>query len=356
MMKERESNIELLRILATLGVITLHINLKILPMIPFNSVQSKILYIGESLTIGSVNVFLLISGFFLGKANKRSLWKPIEMIIELIIIKISFYAVSCILGTQAFCIQNFLFALIPNNYYVIFYVVLYVISLYMNEATRYLSEREFRSLIIILIFLFSIWPSMVDVAGDLLGKSIDNLSSVTREGSAYGYNIVHFSVMYLIGSYFRNSPVSKKTLFLYALIFFMIAVVYFLARFAHRGTGFRLGTEFSYCNPVIVFLSISIFLLFTKLKIKNNRAINRMAKASYTVYLTHPWFLRRFPLERIAHFSPIMMVVALTAVVISVFLVCWVLHELWNWSTKKAFYCLEKRSLFLLIEDKNGCK
>lgn len=42
-----------------------------------------IIYLGETLSIATVNMFVLISGYFMCRSNSRYIWKPIEMIMEL---------------------------------------------------------------------------------------------------------------------------------------------------------------------------------------------------------------------------------------------------------------------------------
>ena len=62
--RERQSNIELLRILVMLGVVVLHMNLYGLKMAAEFSGKFIFMHFTESLFICAVNVFVLITGYF----------------------------------------------------------------------------------------------------------------------------------------------------------------------------------------------------------------------------------------------------------------------------------------------------
>ena len=88
--RERDSNIELLRILATLGVLFLHFNTASdsYALLNASGTNRVILYLLETVSICGVDLLVLISGYFMVNQSQCSLWKPIELIIQ-----------SCLLGT-----------------------------------------------------------------------------------------------------------------------------------------------------------------------------------------------------------------------------------------------------------------
>ena len=86
---ERNSNIELLRILCAISVILLHFNIT---GIPLSTGLNKVLLYGfEALTIVAVDMFILISGYFLCQTEKRNYKKIVEIIAEVICIKVFLY-------------------------------------------------------------------------------------------------------------------------------------------------------------------------------------------------------------------------------------------------------------------------
>lgn len=80
--KIRESNIEVLRILSTIGGIVLHYNLNagIFADKAMDTFSYWILYCLESMSVCAVDLFLVISGYYMCSSNKRNLWKPIELV------------------------------------------------------------------------------------------------------------------------------------------------------------------------------------------------------------------------------------------------------------------------------------
>ena len=91
---KRQSNIELLRIIAACGVIILHYNNPNIgggfAAVNDGSINQGILTFFESLSICAVNLYVLISGYFMRDSMKRDFLKPVELIAQLIIIELAF--------------------------------------------------------------------------------------------------------------------------------------------------------------------------------------------------------------------------------------------------------------------------
>ena len=98
----RLSGIELLRIIAMAGVIILHYNNGQigggLKFVSEGSVQQYLLYFTENLFIGAVDLFVMISAFFLCTTNKRKSIKVFELILQVILFDEAFYIASIIRG------------------------------------------------------------------------------------------------------------------------------------------------------------------------------------------------------------------------------------------------------------------
>ena len=91
----RNSNIELLRILSIIGVIILHYNYELyggaFSYVTPHSINEFILYLLEYSNIVAVDIFVLISGYFLSQNNSRSIIKPLKLIVQVIFIAAVFY-------------------------------------------------------------------------------------------------------------------------------------------------------------------------------------------------------------------------------------------------------------------------
>lgn len=88
MEKERMSNIELLRILASVGVVLLHYYLHVQSTIAgmghlqIERINEIALTVLRMVSISAVDLFVLISGYFLVNSLKRNWWKPIRLLAQ----------------------------------------------------------------------------------------------------------------------------------------------------------------------------------------------------------------------------------------------------------------------------------
>ena len=88
-----------------------------------------------------------------------------------------------------------------------------------------------------LLLLFSVYPTFVDVLGEFTHKEYIGLSSVGMYGSQWGYSIINFSLMYIIGAYLRMYPDKNNIAKNIARIYFGVVVLTIWA-FVNNKTGF----------------------------------------------------------------------------------------------------------------------
>lgn len=109
--KERKSNFELLRCILILFVIILHYNNRniggALQYVAPGSTSYYFLYMIEALAICAVNVFVLISGYFLSVSKTRKVNKGIYLLISCIGYKILSFGVDIAVGRIAFSRRSF---------------------------------------------------------------------------------------------------------------------------------------------------------------------------------------------------------------------------------------------------------
>ena len=91
----RKSGVELLRILAACAVIVLHYNGMGKALISSSGLSHELLALFECICVCAVNLFIMISGYFLCKSDKRTWDKPVYLLILLSLI----VAISYISGT-----------------------------------------------------------------------------------------------------------------------------------------------------------------------------------------------------------------------------------------------------------------
>ena len=208
---ERQSNIELLRILAIMGVIVLHYNNVSmgggLSYVQKGTLNFYVLYFLETIFACAVNLFVIISGYFMCRSNKRSLWKPIELIVQVVLFSLSLYILSSLIKGNPITLKHLTGSLLPKNYFVILYSCVYVISPFINVLFNKLPQRIINQMMTCALLLFSVYPTMVDLLAAFTGKQemIIGLSSIGMYGSQWGYTIVNFVLMYSIGAYIKKT-------------------------------------------------------------------------------------------------------------------------------------------------------
>lgn len=345
----RSSNIEALRILAIIGVMVLHYNNPVIgggiTYAQEGSPNFYVLYVLESLFACGVDLFVLISGYFMCESRTRNLWKPIELVIQVMLFREGIYCLRVLLRVVPFSLKTAITTLLPVNYFVILYCVVYLLSPYINLMVDNLSVRSFRNLMTITICIFAVYPTLVDVLGELRGGEFIGLSTVGMYGSQWGYSAVNFLLMYLIGSYMKRGapkisgwPVNKLLISLAASITIMVI----WARINDKIGFFTERSAWEYCNPVLIFEAVVIFVLFTKIDIGVNPVINKLADGVFSVFLLHQFFIPYLQIEKYVSGSLPLMIAHMFMSVIIIYGVCSVAHLAYHAIMNPVFNVLSK--------------
>ena len=290
---ERQSNIELLRIFAMIGVIILHYIAS-----PGHVLENAIdeggyysIALVNSLYVCAVDLFVFISGFFMWKSKEVSVKKPIQLLVELILFQELLAFVSVIHKGESF--RHCLNMLLPQNYFVTLYVALYFISPLINKSLNSLTKEQYKYWLTALVLLFSIEPILIDVLEGIKGSDIMGASTIGILGSESGYTIVTFLLIYIIGAYFGRFQIrwSKKKGVSIALSTVLILTVW---KIIEIRLGRSIGAE-HYQNPVIILEAVAIFMLFSHIKIQS-KIINQISKTCFTVFIIHANFIKRLPI------------------------------------------------------------
>lgn len=347
----RQSNIELLRIFAMCGVIVLHYNNESIGggFAYATEVNLHILYFLESCFICAVDLFILISGYFLCECQKRTLTKPFELLVQVIFFNEVLYFISTLIHRENISIKHVILRLIPVNWFVILYITLYLISTFINmmiqkaESTNMLSK-----LVFVMALLFSVYPTLVDMLGEISQKEYTGLSSIGAYGSQWGYSIVNFSLMYMIGAYLRKKEF-KHTNKVNHLVYFLVAAFFLMiwAVFNDKIGFFKERSAWEYCNPIVIFMAVEIFLVFKKTDIGPNKSVNGLANTSFTVYLLHPFFFRFIKISRFVTLNPFVMLLHIVTSTIAIYLACALIHEIYSMTLTPILEILYKKITFL---------
>lgn len=355
-MPQRESNVELLRIIAAIGVIVLHYNNPIIgggfTFVRSHGLSDYFLTVMESVFICAVDLFVLISGYFLSKKNSRNIFRVFELFFQTILYTLVFYIFSIVIGNNTFSVRRLFGCFIPTNWFVTLYAVLFLISPFINIAYNNLSRQSKKLMVGLMVVLFSIYPTLVDILSEFCHKQFYGLSSIGMYGSQYGYSIVNYILMYTIGCYLADNSLKNgidsknrtgKKDRIVVHLFLVIAIITLWSRL-DLIIGYEVErTAWEYCNPLVVYEAVLIFILFRRIKI-NNAVINKIASGTFSVYLAHEHFLPFLKIEKYLKFdSVIITVIHLLVSVIVVFTLCLFVDLIYKVLVKRIIGALKDR-------------
>lgn len=276
--KERDSNMELLRIVAMLMVLSVHANFGAIGF-PYTKESvdyptvTLFRYFWESISIVCVNVFILLSGWYGIRFSKQGLWK---ILFQALFFSIGMYVLCIITDSATFDWQDLIHAVFLTNdlyWFVISYIGLYILSPVLNIYCAHSEQKSFGVLLLCFFVLQSVWGWFS-----------------CEEQFMQGYSIVSFCGLYLLARYLRQYPnkasmLNKKAdLCLY--LFFSTATAlcgYISTRLNINGVPTRL---LAYNSPFVILASVYLVLYFSKLSF-NNDWINKIAYYCFGVYLLH---------------------------------------------------------------------
>lgn len=327
--RSRNSSIELLRIITIIGVIILHYNGLAMGYAK-DSFEYYYLYFIEYVCICAVNLFVLISAFFLSSTQKRSFKKVISLLIQLIIFRCFLYIFNVINGKMIISFKSLLICILPINYYIILYLTLYIISPYINVMINVLDKNKLKKLVLILFLVFSVWNTSVDLLQNMLGEPLAGLSTVGLGGDQGGYTIVNFVLLYFVGAYIRKYDLKISTFAAWSGIVLLIVLLFFIF-IVENSFGIQGTITWNYNNPLIIILASLVLFAFMRLNINNNKVINEISKATFTCYLFHSDFLYYLKIESAAEKGIGYLAVHQIASAIVLFLMSYVVYRIYDY-------------------------
>lgn len=237
----------------------------------------------------SCSIFVLITGYYtvLQSSTRKIYKKMINIIIKLFIYSISIYIVLLLTGYADFSIKNLMimgFPLFFGHWYIICYTVGILVAPLLNKILCRLSKSEFFSLISLLLLIWSIIPTFINFLWIF---------------STFDF----FIIMYVIGAFIklyfpfeRAEKYRKKifTIFFSSLLMLIISVLVIdmLALKLNSNFLINIATYFREYNSIIsVILSISSFLFFGTLKLKNYHNLYSLSNNSLGIYIIHDCYL-----------------------------------------------------------------
>lgn len=281
---ERNSSIELLRIISMIMIVSCHFathggfsfDIKILsiPRLWWNFIE-----MGGNL---GVDIFVLISGYFLVTNDGKifNLNRILKFWGQVFVYSIVIYFVFCVIGVCDFELISCIKSVFPITFnawwFASAYFVLYLIHPFINMLLQKLDKKTYQILIVAQLILWCIIPTFTT--------------------SKYQSNsLVWFVTLYCVAGYVRLFGLNPRfTLKNYIGFFGLFSVLRYLSCIILMAIGTKIplaasGSLFFYIQQsVLTFLSaLSIFMVFEKCNIGHIKWINIVASATFGVYLIH---------------------------------------------------------------------
>ena len=276
--KERDSNMELFRILAMFLVLVVHADFFSLGAptsaeISTSSLSSFSRLFFESLSIGCVNMFVLLSGWYGIRPKIKSFG---NFIFQCAFFLFGIYAFCLLFHLSQLNIQGLMgcLLLLKWNWFIKAYLLLYILSPVLNSFVELSTQKQHRNILICFFIFQSFFSWMVNAA-------------VFFES---GYSTISFVGLYLLARYvakYKNTLVQYDRtvyLFIFALVTLLGAIASYL--FGRFGIPYLPGLIFRYDNPVVILASLSLLIYFSKLRF-HSKVINWIGSSSFAVFLLH---------------------------------------------------------------------
>ncbi|MCM1048280.1 MAG: acyltransferase [Clostridiales bacterium] len=343
----RMSNIELLRIVAMIMIIAyhipIHLNFTCQPhTITVSQLWNQFILMGGKI---GVNIFVLISGYFLINSNGIKISKIIKLWLQIFTYSVLIYIIFTISGLEPFSIKAFIKSMLPITYegwwFASTYFVLYLISPFLNIFLKALNKKNYQRYLAVVIILWCLIPTVT-------GQNFE------------GNNLLWFICLYSVAAYIRlwhdeadisvksaeavESLKSEKSLeAIESAKSSKLAKRYFCLAFVFIVLTFLLVVILDFCdvqiadlsahehlyemNKLPIFLiSLFMFMGFKGLNIHYNKAINLIASATFGVYLIHDsksvsWFIWIVLFSNISNLEKMIIPYSIGAVFL-VFIIC----------------------------------
>ena len=273
---QRNSSFELLRISSIYGIICLHAFGEFYSTASggnqlFGAIINSVFNMG-------VSIFMLISGYF---GIRRTVRKAAELERTILLYSIADLICQVIIGNlqtmtkfdaSVYVVKSVLPVLCGKYWYMSSYMILLILSPYINRIPDILSQKSFLRLIAVFTILFSVAPTLF-------------YAEIMKDS---GKGVLNMFLLYLIGRYIRkysNAQTNVKITWMVLAGALMVGISgnCFLTLMKKDGGLFcPFGRDLSF---TILTGSISLFLLFRKWNFRSC-LVNAFARCTFGIYLS----------------------------------------------------------------------
>lgn len=295
---KRQLNFEILRIIAMCMIITMHYLTKGLNVPKLSedlSLSNMLWWLIYAFSVGAVNIYVLISGYFLADSRWR-----IDKVFSLFF-TVWLYSVLVPLTLDALGIvdlgrlslgdwQQLLLPIEYEHYwFATAYVMMYILSPVLAIAVRSLNRELLRGVIAGLVVLFSVLKS---------------INPYLIPWDKYGNDVLWFIVLFMIAGYIRRFGIQASItlrVLTYILTSILILVSELILGVIVNKTGkleYMLDMLCANNHILVLLASVALFTAFIELKTdtineKTGRIILMFSSSTFGIYLLHENLLVR---------------------------------------------------------------
>lgn len=282
---KREYGLDLLRIVAMFFIVYIHFISHANGFTPNNTFDEPFYLLEKGFSAFGgfrVNVFILISGYFLiNKTNFDSKEKFKKIWSQTWFYSVLIFAIACFTGIELVWkdkLAVFLPFLGYRYWFMTCYLVIILLAPFVNRAVKDLTQKQYKRLVLVVLGVMSLWQTFLPFF-----ETIDR-----RNGLSVWWLLALYIVGGYIGKFYRDIKIKKSLLFL----------IYIVASFAQFCYSCQLewinktyvDAKLSipdYNNIFVVIASICIFLIFKQLKIneKIGETISVFSGSVFAAYL-----------------------------------------------------------------------
>ncbi|GHT33462.1 membrane protein [Bacteroidia bacterium] len=279
---KRESNIELLRIVAMFMIVVHHycINSGLTQLFDLNNITFNTILV-QFMAFGGkvgVNIFFIISGFFMINSTfikNKVLKLVLEVLFYSVLVILFLWSLGYLYSIKTIIIDTVVL-FIGTDSFIAAYLLVYILSPIINKMLKVLSNKEFLFLLSILLIYFSIFSTFLFM----------------NTWNYFGWAFT----CYVVGAWLKlygNNFNFIKSLKINVLLAFSCLLLIWVSMLVVDFIGVKYGfTAWSWmmgnANKITVFLmAVCMFLFFKNLHIKYNKIINTVAGSCFGVLLIH---------------------------------------------------------------------
>ena len=282
-LRQRNANIEMLRILAMIMVIMLHSLAGSGALYEQSGFSYHFYWWMEALAVCAVDVFVLISGYFLIDSKFK-----LQNVFRILIITWTFSLLFSLLSVKisgthtsfTFLLKMFFPVLTKKYWFVNAYLAMYLLSPFINKLIRCLNKQQFTILLWIIIAMMIIRPTL--------------FPKVWAQDLTAGLSVFFFIALYLIAVWIHMYGNEWKINSTHCiLVYFLLSLFLVVSKAVLLLLGISEDTAsryYSYDSAVVVLEALALFLGFLNFKPITGRkaeVVIFVAQYSFAAYIIH---------------------------------------------------------------------